>query len=128
MAQNRQQSNITVLHPKIAQQLQDAEGDLAWKKRYYAKKHHRRRQWILRLGLLATAIFVVQLVIGQVNLSNANRDLTALNAQLTTQKANEKSLEAQKKKLSDPDYLQQLLREKYGYTRAGETLYNLPDQ
>ncbi|MGO2517479.1 MAG: FtsB family cell division protein, partial [Leuconostoc falkenbergense] len=41
------------------------------------------------------------------------------------QKTN-KQLATNVKRLKNPTYLQQLLRDKYGYSKAGEIIYNLP--
>jgi cell division protein DivIC len=126
MAQRKPQSNMRVLHPELMAEVQAGAQDNAKKARYYARKHKQRRLRIIYGGGLLMAFFAVQLLIGQVNLSQANRQLTRVSEQLQQQKDTHADLEQQQERLQDSDYIQQLLREKYGYTRPGETLYNLP--
>ncbi|GMA69532.1 hypothetical protein GCM10025879_07780 [Leuconostoc litchii] len=71
-------------------------------------------------------IFVVQLLIAQVKLHTANQELTNTQNRLEKVQKTNADLTADTKRLKDATYLQQLLRDKYGYSKQGEIVYNLP--
>ena len=52
--------------------------------------------------------------------------LTASQDRLTAVQKTNSDLKSSRKRLDDPTYLQQILRDKYGYTKQGEIIYNLP--
>ena len=59
-------------------------------------------------------------------LHTANATLTTTQSRLTSIQKTNDNLKADVKRLNDPTYLQQILRDKYGYTKQGELIYNLP--
>lgn len=123
----RIQSNITPLNAKIAHQIEASASQRDRAAAHYRKAHARRKKRIMWIGLLVTMIFLAQLLIGQVNLHAANKSLTTSEQKLESAKSTNKDLKKNVSQLNDPSYLQQILREKYGYTRQGEIIYNLPD-
>ena len=46
-------------------------------------------------------------------------------SQLTKQKQKNQQLQRQIKMLHNPEYIQQVIRAKYNYSKKGETIYNL---
>ncbi|TYC47506.1 FtsB family cell division protein [Leuconostoc litchii] len=122
----RRQSNITPLHPAIAREIKDSERSNVKAAKHYRKAHMRREKKILFFGGLIAMIFVVQLLIAQVKLHTANQELTNTQNRLEKVQKTNADLTADTKRLKDATYLQQLLRDKYGYSKQGEIVYNLP--
>ncbi|MBB1062232.1 FtsB family cell division protein [Limosilactobacillus fastidiosus] len=90
-----------------------------------------RRTRIKRCKLILLFFTIVFLILGLQIIQN-KRSLTKINAsirtsktQLVRQKEIGKDLKQEKKQLHNPDYLQQIIRSKYNYTKKGETVYNL---
>ena len=73
-------------------------------------------------GGLIAIIFVIATLIGQVKLHAANQELTNTRSFGKSPKTNT-DLTADTKRLKDATYLQQLLRDKYGYSKQGELVY-----
>jgi len=61
-----------------------------------------------------------------VKLHAANQELTNTQDRLEKVQKTNTDLTADTKRLKDATYLQQLLRDKYGYSKQGELVYNLP--
>ncbi|MBU7456248.1 septum formation initiator family protein [Leuconostoc fallax] len=125
---NNQQSNITPLNPKIAEQIRDAQSVNAKRAAYYRKKHKQREKRIYIIGGILMAFFGIQLLIGQVKLHASNQAVTNTQQELQSVKRKNANLKADLTQLNDPTYLQMILRDKYGYTKKGELIYNLPDK
>lgn len=93
---------------------------------HYARQVHIKRT--KRILLIFAAVFLIlgfQIVQSKRSLTKINGDIATSQKQLTHQKNVGKNLKQQKKQLHDPDYLQQVIRSKYNYTKKGETVYNL---
>ncbi|WP_010007514.1 FtsB family cell division protein [Leuconostoc fallax] len=67
-------------------------------------------------------------MIGQVKLHASNQAVTNTQQELQSVKRKNANLKADLTQLNDPTYLQMILRDKYGYTKKGELIYNLPDK
>lgn len=92
------------------------------------RKVHLRR--IERIVLVFAVLFIVlgvQIIHSRQSLAVVNSNIHEANAQLTTQKNKSKDLQQEIKQLHDPEYLQQVVRSKYNYSKKGETIYNLDD-
>ncbi len=122
----KKQSNITPLNSAIAREIHNSELANAQAAKHYRKAHARREKNILLIGALVATIFAVQLLIGQVKLHAANQKLTKTQDRLEHVQKTNKQLATNVKRLKNPTYLQQLLRDKYGYSKPGEIIYNLP--
>ncbi|USS91689.1 FtsB family cell division protein [Fructobacillus americanaquae] len=122
------QSNIRPLNARIAKQIAASDARREASRRHYARAHHLRERRIVLVGLAVAAVFMVQLVMGQVRLHAANQTLTKSELALQAVQKQNKSLKKTANQLNDPTYLQQILRDKYGYSRKDETIYNLPDK
>lgn len=123
---NRRQLNKQRVHPEIQQIIRNSEPANMQAKRHYQKAHANREKRILFFGAIFATIFAVQLLISQVKLHAANATLTTTQSRLIAVKEANSELKADQKRLNDPTYLQQILRDKYGYTKSGEIVYNLP--
>ncbi|MDF7637505.1 septum formation initiator family protein [Leuconostocaceae bacterium ESL0958] len=128
MAERNAQSNIRPLNANIAQQIAATEARRHAKTKHYTRLHRQRRKRIVWVGLAITAIFAFQLILGQVRLHAANQVLTKSQNSYQAVAKDHQSLKKNVDQLNDPNYLQQILRDKYGYSRQGEIVYNLPDQ
>lgn len=93
---------------------------------YYADVHRRRRKM---MRWATTAILVVcSLTIGyrMVQYQIVKQQIAEVNQTVVKVKQDNSNLKQQVTALHDPTYLQQLIREKYMYTKQGEQVYNLP--
>ncbi|CAK1236567.1 Cell division protein FtsB (FtsB) [Fructobacillus cardui] len=122
------QSNIRPLNARIAKQIAASDARREASRRHYARAHDLRERRIVLIGLAVATVFIVQLVLGQVRLHAANQTLTKSELSLQAVQKENKSLKKTSNQLKDTAYLQQILRDKYGYSRKDETIYNLPDK
>ena len=123
---NSRQLNKQHVTPEIKTIIQNSESANLQAKRYYKKAHARREKRILLFGAFIATIFAVQLLVSQVKLHTVNVTLTSTQDRLTTVEKTNTQLKSNTKRIKDPTYLQQILRDKYGYTKQGEIVYNLP--
>ena len=124
--QKRRQLNRQHVNPEIQQIIRNSESENMQARRHYKKAHASREKKILFFGAVIATIFAVQLLVSQVKLHTANATLTTTQSRLTSIQKTNDNLKADVKRLNDPTYLQQILRDKYGYTKQGELIYNLP--
>ncbi|MFC4761321.1 FtsB family cell division protein [Fructobacillus durionis] len=124
---SRLQSNIRPLNARIAQQIAASDAKREATRQHYARAHRRRRKQIVIVGLAIASVFMVQLIFGQVRLHAANKALTKSENQLVAVQKSNDSLKKESKQLQDENYLKQILRDRYGYSKKNETIYNLPN-
>lgn len=93
---------------------------------------NRRRQVHIRRCERIIGVFVViflllgfQIYNSKKTLANVNNNISQANTQLAAQKSKGRQLNQEIRLLHDPDYLQQVIRSKYNYSKKGETIYNL---
>lgn len=123
---NRRQSHKQRVNPEIRAIIRNSEPANMQAKKHYQRAHANREKKILFFGAVFATIFAIQLLISQVKLHTANVTLTASQDRLTVVQKTNSDLKSSRKRLDDPTYLQQILRDKYGYTKQGEIIYNLP--
>ena len=104
----------------------------AAKKRMVAKnRRYLQHKVIMRLfAVIAVVVTVVCLVQVGRNLWQAHtvkQQTTTAQKKLDKVKKDNASLKLRVKQLSDDEYLEKLIREKYYYSRDNEMIYNLPD-
>lgn len=94
--------------------------------------HAQRRRVHIHRCERIIACFAVLFVILGFQILSSRRTLTKVNAniqqtqsELASQKEQGRELNQQIKQLHDPDYVQQVIRSKYDYSKKGETVYNL---
>lgn len=92
-------------------------------------KHvHRRR--LLVIGIFFSVIFLLlgfQIFRTQRLTASIVQEKNVSQQKLEKVTDQRKDLKQQVKQLQDADYLQKLIREKYYYSKNGETIYNLPN-
>lgn len=91
----------------------------------------RRRVHIRRCERIAACFLVVFIFLGwqilssRHTLAKVNTNISQTQTELKKQKQTGKQLNQQIKQLHDPEYVQQVIRSKYNYSKKGETIYNL---
>lgn len=100
-----------------------------------AVQHHtrwlgrRRMRRALRIGLVFAVfalILGIQLIRTNASLHKVNQQVGTSERQLTKTKAENTQLDLKVKQLNNQDYVAQLIRSKYYYSKSGETIYSLP--
>lgn len=103
----------------------------------YTKIKQSRHQEILRSrkkrGIILVSFFlvvilmlVVQIFITKSKVSNVSEQQVQTKKELKKSKIDNQKLKQNIKQLHDKDYIQKVIREKYYYTKPGETVYSLP--
>lgn len=91
---------------------------------YIKKVHAKRRRVILTVTGCLTLLFGVQILVNHHTLSTVNSQIAGTKTELAAKKKTNRQLKAEVKSLHDPAYIQQVLRQKYNYSKSGETIYN----
>lgn len=100
-----------------------------------AVQHHtrwlgrRRMRRALRIGLVFAVfalILGIQLIRTNASLHKVNQQVATSERQLTKTKAENTQLDLKVKQLNNQDYVAQLIRSKYYYSKSGEIIYSLP--
>ena len=104
-------NNITKINTPFARQ-RDRERSSEQAYRY--RVHVRRAKIILACQIIGT----------KRELGRVNRNIAKANVTLSQKRQTNRKLKKQVKKLHDPDYLQEVIREKYNYAKDGETIYH----
>ena len=84
----------------------------------------RRAKVILGIFIVLFLILAIQIIGTKRELGKVNHNIAKANVTLTNKKATNTKLKKQVKKMHNPSYLQELVREKYNYAKDGETIYN----
>ncbi|MGN1280243.1 MAG: septum formation initiator family protein [Limosilactobacillus sp.] len=87
--------------------------------------HVRRCERIVLAFVLIFLVLGFQIIRSRHSLAKVNANIHQTEIQLADQKAKGRELNQQVKQLHDPEYLQQVIRSKYNYSKKGETVYNL---
>jgi cell division protein DivIC len=93
------------------------------------RRIHRRR--LLVIGIFFSVVFLLlgfQIFKTQRLTANIVQEKDISQQRLEKVTGQRKELKQQVKQLQDADYLQKLIREKYYYSKNGETIYNLPSE
>lgn len=93
--------------------------------RLIRRAHIKRCKRILLIFSVAFLILGFQILQSKRSLVKIEASIQTSKTQLARQKDIGKDLKQEKKQLRNPDYLQQIIRSKYNYTKKGETVYNL---
>lgn len=114
-------NNIMKMDTPFVRQKKQQQSD---ERAYRFHVHVRRAEIIVGVFLVFFVIFAIQLCGTHRQLSQVNKNIAKANVVLKKKKAQNKELKSQVSKLHDPNYLQELAREKYNYAKDGETVYN----
>lgn len=87
--------------------------------------HQRRCKRIVAVFLVVFLIFGIQIIQSKRTLADINGNIRQAQSRLATQKEKNQDLKHEIKMLHDPEYVQQVVRSKYNYSKKGETVYNL---
>lgn len=87
--------------------------------------HRRRCKRIIAVFFVVFLIFGIQIFQSKRTLADINGNIQQAQSQLTKQQQKNRQLKRQIKMLHNPDYVQQVIRSKYNYSKKGETVYNL---
>ena len=87
--------------------------------------HKRRCKRIIAVFFVVFLIFGIQIFQSKRTVADINGNIQQAQSQLKKQKQKNQQLQRQIKLLHNPDYIQQVIRAKYNYSKKGETVYNL---
>ena len=91
---------------------------------YRYRVHMRRAKIICSVFFVLVLFFGVQIWTSKRQLASVNREIHSAHVELNKKKATNRSLKKRVKKLHNPEYLQAMLRQKYHYSKDGETIYS----
>ncbi len=111
---------ITTLNTVYAQQL-------AENRRYRYRVHVRRAKIMYTIILVVTLFLGFQLWQSKRTLAKVNQNINQQRIVLSQKQATGKKLTKEISALHDKDYLTQLIRSKYNYSKKGEIIYNFAD-
>lgn len=117
----KKHSNVTKLNNAYTQYKEESAQQ---RRRYRYEVHMRRTKLILGIFVVAVFFFGVQLFTSKKQLASVNNSVASAKTQLHEKKAAGRSLDTQIKRLHNPSYMQEVLRQKYNYHKDGETLYS----
>ncbi|GAD17550.1 FtsB family cell division protein [Lentilactobacillus otakiensis] len=92
---------------------------------------NRRKKRALVIGaifLFFASIFLIQIVRAKVNYADVHVQIAREQKDLKQQKVANKQLKAQVSQLNDKSYVEQIIRDRYYYTKPGETVYSFPNK
>ncbi|MFT9003442.1 MAG: septum formation initiator family protein [Liquorilactobacillus hordei] len=89
--------------------------------------HKKRFITIILAFFLVTLFFGYQIVNTKLLTSNLNKQITTSHKKLDKVRTQRTDLKQEVKQLNDKNYLEKIIREKYYYSKDGETIYSLPN-
>lgn len=102
-------------------------------RRIAENRRYRYRVHVHRAKIMYSIILVVALILGfqlwqsKQTLAKVNQNIDQQRTVLKQKQATGKKLTKQISLLHNQDYLEQLIRSKYNYSKTGETIYNFAD-
>ncbi|MDM7492507.1 FtsB family cell division protein [Lentilactobacillus kefiri] len=93
-----------------------------------SNRRKKRALIIIAIFVLFASIFLVQIVRAKVNYADVHVQIAREQKNLANQKANNKKLKSQVSQLNDKSYVEQIIRDRYYYTKPGETVYSFPNK
>lgn len=105
-----------------------ARQKVAAKQTHHGLKRRRLRRMARILAVFAVfaLILSVQLIRTNASLHHVDQQVTTSKQKLAQTKHTNAELKLEVKQLNNQDYLGQLIRSKYYYSKSGETIYSLP--
>ncbi|MDK1717331.1 FtsB family cell division protein [Dellaglioa algida] len=91
-----------------------------------ARIHRRRLIGLTAVLAIIIIFFSVQLISTKVKVARYKQETTVEQTKLEKAKMEQKDLKFQVEQLNDNDYLLKLIREKYYFSKKGETVYSFP--
>lgn len=98
------------------------------KSRHLEILRSRKKRGIIMVSffLVVILMLVAQILITKSKISNVSEQQVQTKKELKKSEVDNKKLKQNIKQLHDNDYIQKVIREKYYYTKPGETVYSLP--
>ncbi|GAA2971952.1 FtsB family cell division protein [Lentilactobacillus parakefiri] len=93
-----------------------------------SNRRKKRALVISAIFLFFASIFIVQIVRAKVNYADVHVRIAREQKSLKQQKADQKQLKTQVAQLNDKNYVEQIIRDRYYYTKPGETVYSFPNK
>lgn len=93
-----------------------------------SNRRKKRALIIIAIFVFFASIFLVQIVRAKVNYADVHVQIARKQKNLANQKANNKKLKSQVSQLNDKSYVEQIIRDRYYYTKPGETVYSFPNK
>ncbi|WP_040467823.1 septum formation initiator family protein [Limosilactobacillus gastricus] len=93
------------------------------------RRHVVRDTHVKRIKMILTLFAAVILFLGfelwqsHIELAQVNQSIVKTEQTIKSQKSRGQTIQEELKLLKNPDYVQQLVRQKYDYAKDGETLY-----
>lgn len=73
-------------------------------------------------------IFAFQIISAHASVNKINAQIQSKSASINVQKNRTTELNQKVKQLNDRDYVEKIIRDKYYFTKPGETVYSFPSQ
>lgn len=93
-----------------------------------SNRRKKRALIIIAIFVFFASIFLIQIVRAKVNYADVHVQIAREQKNLAHQKANNKKLKSQVSQLNDKSYVEQIIRDRYYYTKPGETVYSFPNK
>lgn len=93
-----------------------------------SNRRKKRALVISAIFLFFASIFIVQIVRAKVNYADVHVRIAREQKSLKQQKTDQKQLKTQVAQLNDKNYVEQIIRDRYYYTKPGETVYSFPNK
>jgi len=126
MADAKPTAKIKRLDNDYTRKLNQQQADQQHHTRWLGHRRVRRATRILVVFAVFAVILGVQLIRTHASLHTVNQQVATSEQQLKKTQAKSADLKLEIKQLNDKDYLGQLIRSKYYYSKNGETIYSLP--
>ncbi|MFD1123813.1 septum formation initiator family protein [Lentilactobacillus raoultii] len=92
------------------------------------RRRKKRACIIISVFMIFAMIFAVQIVRAKVNYAAVNAQISKQKQTVKKERVRHKHLTARVSQLNNKDYVEQLIRDRYYYTKPGETVYSFPNQ
>ncbi|WP_137597967.1 FtsB family cell division protein [Paucilactobacillus kaifaensis] len=125
MAQNRE-NKVSHIHSDYSKQILAQEAQNASERQQLIQIRKKRFYAIISVFAVFVLFFGVKIIQSRASLRSTDAQVTKQEAKLKTVKSTNKDLKHEVKLLNNDDYLQKVIRQKYYYSKQGETIYNLP--
>jgi cell division protein DivIC len=114
------------VNEEISKQIREANSINKKQNKKQKLAHQRFQMSLVTIMGAVTCWFVLQMGVSIFGIINANAALIDTKAQYEKVLKTNDQLKLQNKNLKNPDFLAQVMRDKYQYSKYGEVIFNLP--
>ncbi|GHP13158.1 dihydroorotate dehydrogenase [Lentilactobacillus fungorum] len=93
-----------------------------------SRQRKKRALMIIVIFSFFAIIFAVQIIRAKVNYADVNVRIAKQEKKYQRQKVSNRVLRAKVAQLNDKDYVEKIIRDRYYYTKPGETVYSFPNK